>query len=520
MSAVFWADRIAVEVISKKPGPYRVYDWWTPSGPAHAGHIRTFLLHQGVYQGLVRRGASATYFYGFDDMDPMDGFPPGLPESWRRYMGQPLSKIPSPETSHKTLADFFAADYLKAMALLDVHPQVPTTTEMYESGQFNPAITRVLDQASVIRHIYAELGTPRPDDWHPFQPICQNCGKIGTTYVFDWDGQTVAYRCEPNLVRWAAGCGHRDRVSPYDGRGKMHWKVEWAAKWWILKTDYEGGGKEHFTKNGSRDYARRIVTSVFESNEPIGYRHEYFLLGGKKMGSSTGVGLTAREAATILPPQVMRFFIYRVPPQRQIEFSPAGETIPRIFDEFDRGLAAITSQPDSPEARATIYAYQQTTDYPVYTFRFSKLAYLIQMPHLDSRAEAQKEKGRPLTVAEDIELQIRVEYARRWLETYAPDEVKIVLQLDLPDVVLAPPQTAYLTAVSKQLAATEWSGETIQTVLYAIKTEQSVPAAAAFGAIYRVFFGRENGPPAGWFLAALDRSFVLARLKEAVKTHA
>ena len=40
-------------------------------------------------------------------------------------------------------------------------------------------------------------------------------------------------------------------------------------------------------------------------------------------------------------------------------------------------------------------------------------------------------------------------------------------------------------------------------------------ATAAFEAIYLAFLGRTKGPRAGWFLAFLERGFVIARLKEA-----
>ena len=37
----------------------------------------------------------------------------------------------------------------------------------------------------------------------------------------------------------------------------------------------------------------------------------------------------------------------------------------------------------------------------------------------------------------------------------------------------------------------------------------------AFGAIYRVFLNRANGPRAGWLLASLDSAFVIDRLRAA-----
>jgi lysyl-tRNA synthetase, class I len=512
---MFWADSIVEEVIQKRKPPFKVYDWWTPSGMPTAGHIRTILLHQAIYQGLKIAGNEATYFYGFDDMDPMDGLPSYLPEEFRQYMGIPLYRIPSPYEGYKSFADYFSCKYLEAMEDLEIYPEVPKTSELYENGTFNEAITIALDNAEKIRAIYADLGAERPGDWYPFQPICEKCGKIGTTYVYDWDGERVSYRCEPKLVEWAQGCGNEGQISPYNGNGKMHWKVEWPSKWFIFNPDYEGGGKDHFTKNSSRDYGRRIVSDVFNTEEPVGYAHEFFLVGGKKISSSKGLGMTANDAAHILPPHIMRFFVYRIPLNRHLEFSPEGDTIPRIFDEYDRGLAAINTDPESNEARALVYSHQSDEPLPQYTMRFSKVTFLIQMPHIDIKTMAENEKGSPLTDSEACELEIRIEYARRWLQSFAPEEAKFELQPELPKATLTDEQKVYLARVQEALQSAEWNGEAVHTILHDVKNDMQLAPKNAFCALYLIFLNKPQGPQAGWFLAALDKGFVLSRLQEA-----
>lgn len=514
---MFWADQYVQEVIEKRKPPFKVYDWKTPSGIAHAGHLRTFLYHQAIYRGLQLQNQPATFFYGFDDMDAMDGLPKDLPESYEQYMGMPLFKVPSPTNEHKSLADYYLSKYLEAMEILDIHPEVPRTSELYCEGVFNEAITIALDNAEQIRSIYADFGAPKPDDWHGFQAVCENCGRNGTTYVYDWDGEHVSYRCEPNLVKWAKGCGREGKISPYNGNGKLHWKVEWPAKWFIFRTDFEGAGKDHYTKNGSRDYGRRIVKEVFGAEEPIGYGHEFFLIGGKKMSSSKGTGLTANDAAHILPPHLMRYFVYRVPAKRQIEFNPEGDTIPRIYDDYDRSLAACLEDPESDLGRAVIYANQNEAPLPTYTMRFSKVTFLIQMPHMDIKQLAAEEKGSELTDSELEELEIRIEYSRRWLDTYADETAKFTLQPELPNVELSQEQCVYLAHIAERLQSADWSGGEIHTILHDTKNEMQLAPKEAFGALYRVFLNKDNGPQAGWFLAALDKEFVINRLNKATR---
>ena len=81
----------------------------------------------------------------------------------------------------------------------------------------------------------------------PIIYVCEKCGKIGTTFAYAWDPEkeVVKYRCSPDLVDWARGCGHEGEISPYDGNGKLPWKVEWAAKWPAIGVAYETAGKDY-----------------------------------------------------------------------------------------------------------------------------------------------------------------------------------------------------------------------------------------------------------------------------------
>jgi lysyl-tRNA synthetase class 1 len=58
-------------------------------------------------------------------------------------------------------------------------------------------------------------------------------------------------------------------------------------------------------------------------------------------------------------------------------------------------------------------------------------------------------------------------------------------------------------------------GEAWQYLIFETAKQMDLKAGEAFGAIYRSFLDRPNGPRAGWLLASLDRAFVVNRLKEA-----
>ncbi|HEU5298695.1 MAG TPA: lysine--tRNA ligase, partial [bacterium] len=78
-----------------------------------------------------------------------------------------------------------------------------------------------------------------------------------------------------------------------------------------------------------------------------------------------------------------------------------------------------------------------------------------------------------------------------------------------------PAQRDFLTRLAGVVAERDgWTGEALHERIHALKTEMGLPSKDAFAAIYLVFLGKPSGPQAGWFLASLDRAFVLARLRE------
>ena len=65
------------------------------------------------------------------------------------------------------------------------------------------------------------------------------------------------------MVKWAQGCDHEGKISPFGGTGKLPWKVDWAAHWKVLGITIEGAGKDHASKGGSYDIAMMLCEKGF-----------------------------------------------------------------------------------------------------------------------------------------------------------------------------------------------------------------------------------------------------------------
>lgn len=274
--------------------------------------------------------------------------------------GAPLCTIPPPAGSSATdLADHYISEFLAIFDELGVGAEIYRTRDLYRSGRFNEAIDAILKNADTVRKVYAEVSKAiRPAAWLPFQIICEGCGKIGTTEVTDYDGKEVTYECKPALVTWATGCGHRGRVAPFDGNGKLPWKLEWVAKWHTLGVTIEGAGKDHCTRGGSREVAVACFRAIFGAKPPLNVPYEFFLVGGAKMSSSKSVGTSARDMADLLPPEILRFLMIRTPPKKTVNFSTDQDYLVKLYNEHDRLVESHASGRATAEQQKTLQMIQ------------------------------------------------------------------------------------------------------------------------------------------------------------------
>ncbi len=520
---MYWSDKVAKQIIeSGEYMPYHVDDMFTPSGYAHIGSLRGPLVHDLIFKSIKDLGQGVVFTFVINDFDPVDGLPPELESDFSSELGLPLRKARSPQKDFKSFADYFANDYLIVMKKLGVEPEVVSSWDMYREGKFDGVIKEALDNADEIQKIYQEINPNQKKQigWLPLQIICENCGKLGTTNVTDWNGETVAYACEPNLVKWAQGCGHSGRISPFGGNGKLPWKVDWPAHWKALGVTIEGAGKDHSVAGSSRDVAREICQRVFHIGEPFNLPYEFFTLGGKKMSSSKGLGLKARDIFNILPANVARFLFSRTDYRQEIDFDPIGTmAIPDLFDEYDRCWLNYINGIEEDFSRAFEMAQIDELPPKEKTFlpRFRDVVNFMQQGG-DLGKKFAEIKGLELNELEKDILKEREKYGKIWIEKYAPEELKMGMSDKLPEQAnnLSQLQKEYLNKVMGILDQAE-DAEKLQTELYTLSQEMNVKAKDAFAAIYLSMIGKEYGPKAGQFLLQYPKEKIIQRLQEAIE---
>ncbi len=576
-TSMFWADQIAREVIERvdsipllkkltKQHGYIIYDEKTPSGKIHIGSGRGWVIHDAIAKALRDKGVKARFILSSDDIDPFDRMNSDLPPKFEKYLGMPFRDIPSPVKGYENFGQYYFMQCVEKFEEFGIQAEIESTGDAYDSGLFNGTIRTALNNIPKIKAIYEEINKKEYDKF-PFNPICEKCGKIGTTKAYAWDAEkeTVKYRCEPTFVTWASGCNHEGEISPFDGNGKFPWKVEWAAKWPTKHVVYEVAGKDHFTKGGSRDVAIRICGQVFNYPVPLpskvsimeeitveskkdkkigdnkskitsdtitkiyelGKAYEFFNIGGKKMSTSKGQGIAFSEVTDILPAYIVRYLLIRSRPHTVVDFDPFNRNdLILLFDRYDKteriyfGADKEEENIDDKERKQQRRIYElshvgKIPDKMPIQIPLTYASNVIQVGKNEEGAIALLKKSGHLP--DDISgidrhyLMQRFTDAKNWLERFATDEYKFIVADKVKDDVkknLNDKQRKVLHLLAKDLHNTRWAEKDLHNHFWKVCEKEKLDVKEFFAAAYSVLINKLRGPKLANFVLTIGQEKV------------
>ncbi|MDS0293941.1 lysine--tRNA ligase [Halogeometricum luteum] len=525
----FWADSVADEIEARDPEePIVIKGGVSPSGVAHLGNFNEIMRGYFVAEVLRERGREVRQVFTSDDKDPLRKLPRKLADSdgnivglgdvdagaLGRNLGKPYTAIPDPFGEADSYAAHFA-DLLKADAdRLGVPVEMISNTELYADGTFDPVVRRVLSDVENAREVLSEYQRKVDEDYVPFNPVCEECGKITETVTeIDLDAETVEYVCTDLTVgdETIDGCGHEGTASFREG--KLPWRFEWPGQWQVLGVDFEPFGKDH--AEGSWPSGEDIARNVLGIEPPVPMTYEWFTLNGEALSSSAGNIVTVPEILEILEPEVLRYFFALDPRKaRNLDLS----RLDQLVDDFDRFERAYFGDVEDETLtafaeRAYPFVVDEVREDRVrlpYTFA----AVLGMTDDREVRVEMARNEGHftedtpEWAIEEALE---RVEKARAWAERM-DNAYNYRLQVELPDVHLESDVEAALDELADFVEAGH-GGEEIQGEIYETAKRRDLEVGDLFGAGYRLFFDQPQGPRLGEFLGDLDRTFVVKRLR-------
>ncbi len=522
-----WADVVA-ERLLERGRHHRVASGTSISGQPHIGSAADVIFADIVARAVIDKGGEAEVIWIKDDMDPLRSLPPQLPSEFEEHLGKPVCSLPDLEG--EPYVEHFVKPFLEGLNRVGVHPVEVSGSDLYLGGQAVDLIRVALERAPEAREILEEIsGSKRPDDWLPFQVVCESCGRIATTkaYAVDDDGR-VLYRCEGGVAgkRPIEGCGHQGAADL--DQGKLSWRLDWAGRWKLLGITCEPFGKDHAAAGGSWDTASVIIERIFDYPKPVPLEYEHFMVEGGKMSKSKGNVVTLGEMLETVPPEVVRYVLVRTDPMKHKDFDWG--KIPQLVEEFERveriyyGLEGTAPRED-PEDMRRLYELSLTSMPPrkdLVQVTYGHLLTLVQLyPEFDDLIAALQRAGE---LTKDVpeehleHIRAKANNARAWVRDFAPEAMRFTVLEELtPEArgMLSGEQREYLARLAEGLSSVEWEGETVQDVVFNVSKDVDLKARDAFAAIYISMLGRQKGPRAGFFLASMDSEWVVGRLSDA-----
>jgi len=522
-----WVDVYAEQLLASGKRHF-VESGTSISGEPHLGSAEDLIISDGIAKAIIAGGGECRAIWTMDDMDGLRKIPPQLPKEFSEYLGQPAFALPCPDGCCPSFAEHFTRPFLENLARIDVRPEPVSVAKMYREGRYDNVVRTALGRAAEITAIIKEVsGSERGDDWLPFFPICESCGRILTTQAYAWDGQKVSYRCKGGTAgkNFIEGCGHEGAVGIR--QGKLPWRVEWAARWSHLGVTFEPMGKDLMASGGTYETGKAICERIFGSPAPLPIPYEWIVIeGGKRLGKSAGRVLTIGELVDIATPEVARYFFFRSKPtsHKDIDF---GIGIPKLAEEYELAEATYfgkdTGIPEKElEDVRRNYEVSQVRGVPK---RLAQVSY----SHLISTVQVSRDWDHILeklsrtddisgwTPEETDRLKAKVQAVKTWLATRAPEDAVFKLQQEPPALEITPEEKAVLGKLLTRLEGLEWEAGKIHDAIHTTAVESGMKAGAMFKLIYQIFLNRTKGPRLGYLLASLEREFALERVKHFAK---
>jgi lysyl-tRNA synthetase class 1 len=537
--SLFWADQLAEEILNRKK--FKYVDKPVPkmkkfvvktsasiSGVLHIGRLSDTIRSESVCKALLDTGHKAELIWVAEDMDPLRKIPEGVPKTFEKYLGMPVTDIPDPFGCHASYADHNKSEYF---SVLDQFVSTKMTKysmrEEYKKGNFRPYIKNLLEKMEDVIKILNKYRTePIKSGWSPWKPICENCGKIITPRILEFDGKFVRYVCEDYSFKTTTvkGCGYEGENDPLEGNGKLMWKGEWASQWARWQVCSEGAGKEYQVPMSAWWVNGEIVEKILDFPMPVPIFYEHLMFDNKKMSASLGNVVYPYQWLEVAPAELLRFF-YNKKLMKTRSFS--WNFLPNLFDDYDQhadvffGKKSVENKREEEHMKRLFEMSQikKPKDNARIPFSFATMISQLCDPktQIDKAIEILKFTGHIKEVTEDDkkEIQKRLVFAKNWVNKYAPQMAIKVVEEPYKGELTENEKNA-ISMLAEELKKS-WSEKELQFRIFEIARENSIEPERFFKLCYNILLGKDSGPRLGPFILVVGKEKVAKLLSEASK---
>ena len=517
-----WPDKEASQILKHHgddPGKMYIFETgFGPSGKPHFGTFGEVVRTNYVMLALQDRGYQTHLIAFSDDMDGLRKVPERFPDWLQGHIGKPVSAIPDPFDQYESYSAHMNALLVEMLESLGLDFEFRSSTAAYQEGAFNEQIRMVIENYEAVQDIILPtLREETQESWFPFFPICENCGRVGTTRVtaVDKENLLLSYTCDREFGG-QAGCAHEGRISPLNGAGKLQWKIDWPTRWHAFGVNYEMFGKDLIE---SAEVGDRIVQRIFKGRPPTHMFYELFLdADGTKISKSKGRGMDAETWGRYGTEASLMYLMLDKPREAKRLFPGV---IPRYMDLTLQAADAYFGGEEKRAREARHYQFITLFDPPAESpivIDYSTLANLVGNVGLTDPDIVEDYLHRSglipaeLSEAQRADLHDLIDKANRYYSEQMSLDLEVP-SLDAEDGFLLGQLVAFLEA-------DEHDADTIHHQLFELAKSHGVEPKKFFRALYNALIKQERGPRGGQFIRLLgqDTAADLIRVRVAEAT--
>lgn len=467
-----------------------------PSGLPHIGTFGEVLRTTFVLRAVRKLTDKPAKIIAFsDDMDGLRRVPTNVPnqELLQKYINQPLTKVPDPFGEYESFAHHNNAMLQSFLDSFGFEYEFMSSTQQYQSGVFNDAIVRLLQNYDEIMSIMLpSLREERQKTYSPFLPICPETGQVLQVKIeeVDCNNNSVIYRNEDGVLI---------EVSALNGNCKLQWKADWGMRWYTFGVDYEMHGKDLID---SFSLSAKICNAI-GGNAPIEFTYELFLdEEGKKISKSKGNGLSMDDWLRYAPSESLSYYMYQTPQRaKRLHF----DVIPQAVDDYLDSVIRYCAEKDDNKRFENPAFFIHNGIVPNYQgcLKFSMLLNLVQTCGIASentlRGFVTKYANKNNISRDSIQLMERL---IKFAITYYHDFVASTRVLSHP----TDEEKNQLRCLCKCLEELKDSSSLLESEVQSIVYEvgkrfyQQSDLGIWFKRLYEILFGCDRGPRFGGFV--------------------
>ncbi len=510
-----WAFEIAEKIINTRPNKeeYVCACGISPSGSVHIGNFRDVATSYFVAKALVAKGKKAKLLLSWDDFDRLRKVPTNISsvvEGFETNIGKPYTMIDDPFGTSESYGLHFEHEFEQALIEMGIDLEIKRQTKNYTSGKYVEGIKKSLKNRKEIYDIIMKFKTQEASDadreeYYPISVYCEKSLKDNTKVLkYDEETEELTFYCQD------CGCEHVVNVNDYR-LIKLVWKVDWPMRWQYEGVDFEPGGIDHASANGSYDVAKEISREIFGYEAP--FFQGYGWLGIRGLGSmhsSTGNNITPARVLQVYEPEIVKWLFAKYKPEDSFDFA-FDDVVIRHYSEYDK-LLSRAKEGNVLENEKELLSLLFGDNLPQAKTPFGNLVSIA--PVVNFNIQMLRASLAKAGVEFEENSENRVEKAKNWINLYNPDkEFKLLGSFNGEYFGnMTSEEKEVLHKLKEFLANSESTEKEIQQYLYDIindasltKKENVARQNQNFKNIYNMLFGTDNGPRLYLFLSAVDK---------------